>query len=99
MSYLWLDLQLNGITGIHITFFLFAIYTLSHRWKTPGIKLLVVASCVLAVLGTTQLAVNLAMTVATARFVQKVLHAEILNQSDFLLPLARVQSFAFVINM
>ncbi|KAF7333369.1 hypothetical protein MVEN_02352500 [Mycena venus] len=85
--------------GRYIPFFLIAAYTLSRRWKTPGIKLLVIASCVMAVLGTIQLGVSVAITVTTARFFQQVIRGQILNEPNFLHPLVTIQNFTFVINV
>ncbi|KAF7333362.1 MYND-type domain-containing protein [Mycena venus] len=85
--------------GSYIPFFLIAAYTLSRRWKNPGIKLLMIASCLMAVLGTIQLGVNVAITVATARFFQQVIRAQILNEPDFLYPLTTIQNFTFVTNV
>lgn len=99
MSWFLLGLQLNRTTGIYISFFLFTIYALSRRWKSPGIKLLVAASCVMAALGTIQVAVTIAMAVAIVRSVQQVLCGQILDQPEFPLQLAAIQDIAAVINV
>ncbi|KAJ7907409.1 hypothetical protein B0H13DRAFT_1879667 [Mycena leptocephala] len=99
MSWFLLGLQLNRTTGIYISFFLFTIYALSRRWKSPGIKLLVAASCVMAALGTIQVAVTIAMAVAIVRSVRQVLCGQILDQPEFPLQLAAIQDIAAVINV
>ncbi|KAJ7854777.1 hypothetical protein B0H13DRAFT_1903522 [Mycena leptocephala] len=68
--------------GIFISLFLLAIYTLSRRKKTPAIKFLIVMSCVMAVLGTTQMAVTIAAAIVEGRLVQQVVHGQVLNQRD-----------------
>lgn len=94
-----LGLQLNRTAGIYICFFLFAVYALSRRWKTPGIKLLVAASCIMAALGTIQVAVTIAMAVAIVRSVQQVLRGQISDQPDFPFQLAAIQDIVAVINV
>ncbi|KAJ7805000.1 hypothetical protein B0H14DRAFT_2882124 [Mycena olivaceomarginata] len=85
--------------GIYISFFSFTVYTLSRRWKTPGIKLLVAASCIMAALGTIQLAVTVTMAVAIVRSVQQVLRGQILDQPEFPFQLATIQDSIAVINV
>ncbi|KAJ7882451.1 hypothetical protein B0H13DRAFT_2344658 [Mycena leptocephala] len=53
--------------GIYISLFLLTIYLLFRRRKSPGIKLLIVTSCIMAVLGTTQMAVTIAQTAVLYR--------------------------------
>ncbi|KAJ7882363.1 hypothetical protein B0H14DRAFT_2565351 [Mycena olivaceomarginata] len=45
--------------GFYINLFLLSLHTLSRR-KTAGTKFLIVASCIMAVLGTTQMALDVA---------------------------------------
>jgi hypothetical protein len=97
-SWFLLEPQLNRTTGIHISFFLFAVYTLSRRWKIPGIKLLVSVSCVMAALGTIQLAATFATAVATARSFQQVFRGQILDQPTFSRPFTMILDFTIVIN-
>ncbi|KAJ7933023.1 hypothetical protein B0H13DRAFT_2307302 [Mycena leptocephala] len=61
--------------GIYISLFLLTIPLLSRRRKSPGIILLMVMSCIMAVLGTAQIAVTIAQTVVQARFVQQDVQA------------------------
>jgi hypothetical protein len=86
------------MTGIYLAFFLLAIYTLSRRRKVPGIKILMVLSCVMAALGTTQVAVIVAATVINAHFIQRVVSAQASNQPGVLLTLGRATSVTFAIN-
>jgi hypothetical protein len=58
-----------------ISLFLLTIHLLSHRRTSPGIKLLMVMSCIMAVLGTAQMAVTIAQTVVQACFVQQDVQA------------------------
>ncbi|KAJ6530155.1 hypothetical protein B0H19DRAFT_1082562 [Mycena capillaripes] len=83
---------------IYIAFFLLALHTLSRRSKTHRIKFLMVASCLMAVLGTIQMAITTAATATTARFVQTVVHAQVLRQPDILSTLGKVESIMFGIN-
>ncbi|KAJ7929670.1 hypothetical protein B0H13DRAFT_2310307 [Mycena leptocephala] len=53
--------------GIYISLFLLTIYLLFRRRKSPGIKLLIVTSCIMTVLGTTQMAVTIAQTAVLYR--------------------------------
>ncbi|KAJ7935816.1 hypothetical protein B0H13DRAFT_2304311 [Mycena leptocephala] len=84
--------------GIYLAFFLLAIYTLSRRRRVPGIKILMVLSCVMAALGTTQVAVIVAATVINAHFIQRVVSAQASNQPGVLLTLGRATSVTFAIN-
>ncbi|KAJ7846478.1 hypothetical protein B0H14DRAFT_2771848 [Mycena olivaceomarginata] len=85
--------------GIHISFFFFTVYTLSRRWKIPGIKPLVAASCVMATLGTIQIAVNIATAVMAVRFVQQVIRGQILDQLAPFFPLGDILDLTLVINV
>ncbi|KAJ7895058.1 hypothetical protein B0H13DRAFT_1885676 [Mycena leptocephala] len=68
--------------GIYISLFLLTIHLLFRRRKSPGIKLLIVMSCIMAVLGTTQMAVTIAQTAVVARFVQQIVHSQVLNEHE-----------------
>ncbi|KAJ6530103.1 hypothetical protein B0H19DRAFT_1384663 [Mycena capillaripes] len=87
--------------GIYILLFILAIRTLKRR-KTSGMKLLMGVSCVMAVLATTQMAVNIALAVFTARLVQQVVHSQLLNANASLatlLVLDTVQAITTGINL
>ncbi|KAJ7906178.1 hypothetical protein B0H13DRAFT_1880853 [Mycena leptocephala] len=87
--------------GIFISLFLLTIYTLSRRKKTSAIKFLIVMSCVMAVLGTTQMAVTIAAAIVEGRLVQQVVHGQVLNQRDPKLTrqmLAMVQNVLYAMN-
>ncbi|KAJ7248858.1 hypothetical protein B0H12DRAFT_711907 [Mycena haematopus] len=84
--------------GIYLAFFLLSVYTLSHRPKAPGIKFLIIASCVMAVLGTIQVATIVAAAAVDARFVQQIVSAEVVNQPAILSTLGRVVSVIFAID-
>jgi hypothetical protein len=66
---------LTGLIGIYISLFLLTIHPLSHCRTSPGIKFLMVMSCIMAVWGTAQMAVSIAQTVVQARFVQQDVQA------------------------
>ncbi|KAJ7929718.1 hypothetical protein B0H13DRAFT_1963720 [Mycena leptocephala] len=68
--------------GIYISLFLLTIHLLSRRRKSPGVKLLIVISCIMAVLGTAQMAVTIAETVVQVRFVQQGVQAQVLNEHE-----------------
>ncbi|KAJ7710101.1 hypothetical protein B0H14DRAFT_3022275 [Mycena olivaceomarginata] len=86
------------ITGIYVNLFLLSIYTLSRRRGTPGINFLIAASCVMAVVATTQMAVNIAGTVITARFVQQLVHVKVLNRPQSVRTLETVENVLLAIN-
>ncbi|KAJ6510903.1 hypothetical protein C8R45DRAFT_398446 [Mycena sanguinolenta] len=65
--------------GIYICLFLLSIHTLVRRRETHGIKLLMAWSCVIAVGGTTQIAINIAQAADSARVVHDLLHAKVSN--------------------
>ncbi|KAJ7921852.1 hypothetical protein B0H13DRAFT_2317971 [Mycena leptocephala] len=54
--------------GIYLALFVLSIYTLSRRHESPGMKVLLLASCMMAVLGTTQVAVIVAATASSDIF-------------------------------
>ncbi|KAJ6510960.1 hypothetical protein C8R45DRAFT_921654 [Mycena sanguinolenta] len=84
-------------TGIYFALFLLSIYTLSHRSKANGITFLIIASCVMAVLATTQMAAIVAAALLNARFVQQIVSAEAVIQPGILLTLSRVLHRCYVV--
>ncbi|KAF7333379.1 hypothetical protein MVEN_02353600 [Mycena venus] len=66
--------------GIYVNLFILSIHTLTRRLGHPGTKFLIVTSCVMAVIGTAQMALSIAETVITARFVQQLVHAHELER-------------------
>ncbi|KAJ7873957.1 hypothetical protein B0H13DRAFT_2552114 [Mycena leptocephala] len=84
--------------GIYVNLFLVSIYTLSRRRETPGINVLIAASCVMAVVATTQMAVNIAGTVITARFVQQLVHVKVLSRPQSVRTLETVENVLLAIN-
>jgi hypothetical protein len=88
----------NQIAGICIGLFLLAIHTLFRRRKNPGIKLLIIASCVMAILGTAQMAVNIAVITIFSRFVRLLVHVQALNQPGSVNTLLTVQYTMLGIN-
>ncbi|KAJ7929729.1 hypothetical protein B0H13DRAFT_2538763 [Mycena leptocephala] len=95
------SLLLYGGSCIYISLFLLTIHLLFRRRKSPGIKLLIVISCIMAVLGTAQMAVVIAQAVVAARLVQQVVHSQVLkehkSQSNVLV-LTTIREFGFFIN-
>ncbi|KAF7333341.1 hypothetical protein MVEN_02349400 [Mycena venus] len=85
--------------GIYVNLFLLSIYTLARRREIPAIKFLMAASCVMAVVGTTQMAVTFAETVVTVRFVQQLVHAQVLNRPHFVKTLSTVENVLLATNM
>ncbi|KAF7328754.1 hypothetical protein MVEN_02504100 [Mycena venus] len=87
--------------GVYVNLFLFSLYTLSRR-KTTGTKLLMIASCVMAVVGSTQMALDVAVTVAGGRLFQRIVREQVLITlplGDLVLPtLQTAQNIAFAIN-
>jgi hypothetical protein len=70
------------IAGICLSLFLLSIHIL-YRWrKNSGIKFPAIASCVMAILGTAQMAVNIAMITVFSRFVRLLVHVQDLGQPD-----------------
>ncbi|KAJ7913175.1 hypothetical protein B0H13DRAFT_1874124 [Mycena leptocephala] len=70
------------IIGIYISLFLLTIHLLFRRRKSFGMKFLIVASCIMAVLGTAQMAITIAQTVIAAHFVQQAVHSQVLNEHE-----------------
>ncbi|KAJ6530217.1 hypothetical protein B0H19DRAFT_1082613 [Mycena capillaripes] len=89
--------ELGEDGGIYINLFLLAIYTLSRR-RAPGAKLFIIASCMMAVLGTVQIVITVATTVVVARFVYQAVHGQALHQPESLSALLTLQNFMFLIN-
>ncbi|KAJ6569187.1 hypothetical protein B0H19DRAFT_1256847 [Mycena capillaripes] len=84
--------------GIYVNLFLLSIYTLARRREIPAIRLLMAASCVMAVVGTAEMAVTFARTVVTVRFVQQLVHAQVLNRPYFVDTLLMVENVLLAIN-
>ncbi|KAF8187928.1 hypothetical protein K438DRAFT_2019442 [Mycena galopus ATCC 62051] len=68
-----------ALYGIYVNLFLLSLYTLSLR-KTAATKILMVASCMMAVVGSTQMALDVSLTVAAARLLQQIVHSEVVNE-------------------
>ncbi|KAJ7656579.1 hypothetical protein B0H17DRAFT_1337967, partial [Mycena rosella] len=91
--------------GVYVNLFLLSLYTLSRR-KTAGTKPLMVASCIMAIVGSTQMAIDVAVTTEAARFHQQIVHTQVLNEYGLMmLPLSMTlpvlyiaQEVTFVIN-
>ncbi|KAJ7348013.1 hypothetical protein DFH08DRAFT_808781 [Mycena albidolilacea] len=91
-------LRPNRSAGIYINLFLLSIYTLTRRREAPGNRVLIAASCVMAIVGTTQVGVNIAETVALARFVQQIVHVQVLNPPKSMTTVMVVESGLLSIN-
>ncbi|KAF7333326.1 hypothetical protein MVEN_02347900 [Mycena venus] len=72
--------------SIYINLFLFSLHTLSRR-KAVGTKLLIVASCIMAVVSSAQMALDVAINVAEARLLQQIVHLQISEHSLMTVPL------------
>ncbi|KAJ7871916.1 hypothetical protein B0H13DRAFT_2280347 [Mycena leptocephala] len=84
--------------GIYVNLFLLSIYTLSRRRETPGTSFLIAASCVMAIVATTQIAATIAGAVITARFVQQLVHAHVLNRPHSVRTLETLVNVLLAIN-
>ncbi|KAJ7669565.1 hypothetical protein B0H17DRAFT_1086605 [Mycena rosella] len=62
--------------GIYICLFLLSLNALSRR-KARGTKLLIGATCAMAVVGTAAMAINIALAVLTARTTQQIVHEQV----------------------
>ncbi|KAJ7330396.1 hypothetical protein DFH08DRAFT_313505 [Mycena albidolilacea] len=87
---LWYSMIMTSVSlvlyGVYVNLFLLSMYTLSRR-KTVGTTLLRIASCMLAVVGSMQLALDVAGTVTIARIFQRIVYSEVLTaRSRLLLP-------------
>lgn len=76
--------QSNRLAGVYVNLFLLSLRTLSRR-KTAGTKFLMVASCMMAVVGSTQMAVDVAVAVAAARLLQQLVHSEVVNEQGLII--------------
>ncbi|KAJ6530145.1 hypothetical protein B0H19DRAFT_1082552 [Mycena capillaripes] len=86
------------LAGIYISLFLLSLYSLSRR-KAPRVKLLLVASWVMAILGTMQMAVDIAIAAIYARSLQHVVHSKVPPQfMASLNVLEMLQGLLFVLN-
>ncbi|KAF7333311.1 hypothetical protein MVEN_02346000 [Mycena venus] len=92
--------------GIYVNLFLLSLYTLSRR-KTAGTKILIAASCLMAIVGSIQTAIDVALTVEAARLHREIVHTQVSNEHGSriqpLLPtsmlgLDMAQNFMFPIN-
>ncbi|KAJ6530125.1 hypothetical protein B0H19DRAFT_1082534 [Mycena capillaripes] len=85
--------------GIYISLFLLSLHILSRRRTSPGVKLLIAASCVMAVLATTQMAFNVAGAAINARLLQQTILSQIDPQLVRLYhALSAVQDLSFALN-
>jgi hypothetical protein len=75
---------LNCLAGIYVNLFLLSLYTLSHR-KTAGTKRLIAASWLMAIIGSTQMALDVAATAEAARLHQEVVDTQISNQHGLMM--------------
>ncbi|KAJ6530140.1 hypothetical protein B0H19DRAFT_1082547 [Mycena capillaripes] len=91
------EYRINPTTGIYINLFLLALHALSRRRKFSGAKLLIVASWIMLVLGTAQMAINIALAVLNARLVQQDVRSQVdpqLVRSYHVLEILQDLSFA-----
>ncbi|KAJ7798487.1 hypothetical protein B0H14DRAFT_2906542 [Mycena olivaceomarginata] len=74
------DISSTGVSvllyGIYINLFLLALYTLSRRRQSSGVKLLIAATCVMAILATAQVAVGVAESALHARALQRAIRLQ-----------------------
>jgi hypothetical protein len=92
-------LIIDPVIGIYISLFLLTIHLLLRRRKSPGIKLLIVTSWIMAVLGTAEMVVTTGQTFVAARLVQQVVHSQVLNEHQTLYNfsvLKTIRSFTFL---
>ncbi|KAJ6530154.1 hypothetical protein B0H19DRAFT_1384685 [Mycena capillaripes] len=85
--------------GIYINLFVLTLHIVSRRQRALGMKFLIVTSCVMAVLGTMQMAIILAETVITAQFIPKLVQGQVLTQPDSISRLLAAQNVTFAINV
>ncbi|KAJ7775858.1 hypothetical protein B0H14DRAFT_3588132 [Mycena olivaceomarginata] len=78
---LWLVMSGRASTSISFCF----LFAPSLVGKTAGTKLLMVASCMMAVVGSTQMAVDVAIAVAAARLLQQLVHSEVVNEQGLII--------------
>ncbi|KAJ7888631.1 hypothetical protein B0H14DRAFT_2693203 [Mycena olivaceomarginata] len=84
--------------GVYINLFLLSVYTLARRRNGSGKKFLLAASCVIAVVATTQMALIIAQAILTARSVQQLLHAQVIDHPRLVKTLQTAQLSLGVIN-
>ncbi|KAJ6510955.1 hypothetical protein C8R45DRAFT_1089080 [Mycena sanguinolenta] len=105
---LWYSMRLNSsqmmaslaLYGFYLNLFLLSLYTLS-RQRTAGNTLLIGASCTVAVLASTQMALDVAVAAAAARVLQQSVHSEseiLLREEHRMMRLAHAQGYMFGIN-
>ncbi|KAJ7320856.1 hypothetical protein DFH08DRAFT_819109 [Mycena albidolilacea] len=85
-------------TGIYINLFLLSVYTLSRRRKSHGKNFLLGASCVIAVVATTEMGCNIAQTILTARLVQQLVNAQVWDRPHLVKALKTAQYSLLGIN-
>ncbi|KAJ6508658.1 hypothetical protein C8R45DRAFT_968173 [Mycena sanguinolenta] len=83
--------------GVYFSLFLLSLYTLSRR-KTAGTRLLIFASCMMAVVGSTQIALDVAAIVVAARVFQQMVHSGGLTERSPLSALLTAQTVTLVVN-
>ncbi|KAJ7888643.1 hypothetical protein B0H14DRAFT_1192995 [Mycena olivaceomarginata] len=66
--------------GIYFNLFLLSVYTLSHRREARGTTFLVATSCAMAVVATTETAVNVADVVIIVRLARQLVNMQIFNR-------------------
>src|ERR1700761_6761475 len=76
-------LNYNWLVGVYVNLFLLSLRTLSRR-KTAGTKVLMVASCMLAAIGSTQMALDVASAVSAARLLQQIVHSEVVDEQGLI---------------
>lgn len=82
---------------MYINLFLLSVYTLGRRRNGSGKKFLLAASCVIAVVATTQMALVITQTILTARSVQQLLHAQVIGHPRLVKTLQTAQvSLGFI---
>ncbi|KAJ7888667.1 hypothetical protein B0H14DRAFT_2693405 [Mycena olivaceomarginata] len=82
-NYLWFFVILNVsqtavsllLYGIYINLFLLFLHTLSRRRLAAGTTPLLVASCMMAAVGSTQMALDVVVTAQAARLLQQMVHS------------------------
>ncbi|KAJ7888617.1 hypothetical protein B0H14DRAFT_2693150 [Mycena olivaceomarginata] len=85
--------------GICINLFILSIYTLARRREAAGIKVLIAASCVMAVAGTAQTIVTVVETAVTTRLVQQLVHEQVLNRPHYVKSLLTSENVLLAINL
>ncbi|KAJ7888676.1 hypothetical protein B0H14DRAFT_2693413 [Mycena olivaceomarginata] len=88
---LWYTMIMTAVSlvlyGVYVNLFLLSLHTLSRR-KTVGTTLLRVASCMMAIVGSMQIAIDVAETFTLARVIQRIIYPKSLTaRSRTLFPL------------